>query len=221
MNILVLIPAHNEASRVKSVIEKIRSAGLPVLVVNDGSTDDTASVAQKAGAEVISLPVNKGKGAAIREGFGHFLAKQYSSVILMDADGQHDTNDLPRFIQLISHGDSDMVIGDRMTSPGCMPWIRRATNSFMSFILSSACRQIVPDTQCGFRALKRQVVEKINLKTERFEIESEMILEAAKKGFKIGSVPIASVYAGEGSHIRPAQDTLRFFKFLFQYLLTK
>ena len=105
-----------------------------------------------------------------------------------------------------------------MRDPKGMPWIRRATNRLMSWMLSSLAGQWIPDSQCGYRAMKREVLEKMELRTTRFEIESEILLEAARRGYRIGSIPIQSVYGGETSSVHPLKDTLRFFKFLFQYL---
>ncbi len=215
----VIIPAYNEAGRILRVIEKVKAKGLPVLVVNDGSDDDTAAVASQAGANVISLSSNQGKGAAIREGLSCFLKENYDGIILMDADEQHDPNDLRCFVEALESQNGDLILGNRMASPENMPWIRRVTNRVMSFIISSASGQKIPDSQCGFRALHRHVVEKIRIKTNRFEAESEMILDAARHGFTIRSIPVASVYAGEHSHIHPIRDTFRFFRFLFSRLL--
>lgn len=217
MTFLVVIPAHNEAGRVSKVIQAVKEKQLAVLVVDDGSNDGTAEVARKTGASAVSLSPNRGKGAATREGFKWFLSNSFDALILMDADGQHDVRDLAGFIREIE-GGADFVVGNRMANASKMPFIRRATNRTMSFILSAIAKQKIADTQCGYRALHRRVVEKLNLKTNRFEAESEMLLEAARLGFKITSIPVATVYAGESSHIRPFRDTFRFLRFLFQYL---
>ena len=112
----------------------------------------------------------------------------------------------------------DLVIGNRMNNPKGMPFVRRHTNVIMSALISAAAGQKVPDTQCGYRAAKREAIGRLQLESSRFEIESEMILEAARTHSRISSVPVRSVYEGGTSHIHPLRDTVRFFKFLFKYL---
>jgi glycosyltransferase involved in cell wall biosynthesis len=217
----VLLPAYNEAKNIARIVGEIRDLGFDTLVVDDGSTDETAEEAKRTGTNLIISRRNEGKGAAVRKGFDWFLMREYEALILMDADGQHDPRELARFVEALEKGGADLVIGNRMNDPGKMPWIRRLTNRFMSFILSGIARQRIPDTQCGYRAVTRLALRDLALKTSRFEIESEMLLKAAKMGFKIDSVPIRSVYEGGKSQVHPARDTVRFFKFLFGYLFSK
>ncbi len=215
----VLIPGYNEAKNIARVVTAVKRLGFPVLVIDDGSTDGMAVQASGAGAEVLSYSPNEGKGAAIRRGIDWFLKKtQAPALIFMDSDGQHDPADLDAFLKSLSDPHNGLVVGNRMTDPKGMPWIRRATNRGMSAILSSVCGQRVPDTQCGYRGAQRDVLSKIRLETARFEIESEMVLEASRVGARVTSVPIRSVYEGGGSHIKPGRDTVRFFKFLSSYI---
>ena len=216
--VLVLIPAYNEEKNVSRVASEAKSLGFPTLVVDDGSSDGTAEEIKRIGVDILTTDVNQGKGAASRRGFEWFLTRNYEALVMMDADGQHDPKELDLFVEALQNSANGMIVGDRMANPRGMPWIRRATNRFMSWILSAIAGQRIPDSQCGYRALKRGVVEKMELRTTRFEIESEILLEAARLGFPIGSVPIQCVYANEHSSIHPFRDTVRFFKFLFQYL---
>jgi glycosyltransferase involved in cell wall biosynthesis len=217
---LVLIPAYRAGPRLPELLHAVADQGFPVLVVDDGSKDDTAKKAKEAGAFALVSDTNEGKGAALRKGLEWFLKKNYAGVVLMDADGQHDPKELSLFIRALNETDWDFVIGNRMQDPQGMPWLRRATNRFLSWLLSFVCGQSVPDSQCGFRALTYSVVKHIRLSTSRFEIESEMILSASALGYRIGSIPIRSVYeSGVSSQIDPVKDTLRFFKFLTQHLL--
>lgn len=217
--VCVLIPGYNEAKNIPRVISAVRSRGFSVLVIDDGSGDDMAVQARHAGAEVLSYTPNQGKGVALRRGMEYFLEKtSYRAVIFMDADGQHDPADLDVFLKALDAPAADVVIGNRMQDPKGMSRVRRFTNKFMSAILSLAARQRVPDTQCGYRAIRREALSRLKLQTAHFEIESEIILEAARAGCGILSVPVRSVYEGGASHIHPARDTARFFKFLFEYL---
>ena len=137
---------------------------------------------------------------------------------MMDSFGQHDPGELDVFLDEISKEKSDFIVGDRMQCPKSMPFVRKMTNRFMSWIISSLAGQKIPDSQCGYRAIRREALKCLELETDRFEIESEMLLEAARTGVRIGSVPIRCVYQGEKSRINPMTDTVRFFKFLFSYL---
>lgn len=217
----VLIPAYNEEKNISGLLSKIIEQGYPVLVVDDGSMDQTVSAAKASGAaEVLHLTVNQGKGAATRHGIRWILEKNYSAVIFMDADGQHDPAELDLFFDALNQG-AQVVIGSRMSDPAGMPWLRRLTNRFMSRLISSLARQTIPDTQCGYRAITKDVLQKINFSTDRFEMDSEILLESARLGAMIKSIPIRSVYEGGKSRIRPLRDTFRFFWFIFGYFFNK
>ena len=219
--VCVLIPAYNEEKNISRVLGALKRSGYSVVVSDDGSSDRTAEAAKSLGATVLLADQNRGKGASLRRGFQWFLRQHYKALVLMDADGQHDPEALGSFLNALSRPDGYFIIGNRMRDPGGMPFIRVAANQWMSWLISSVAGQKVPDSQCGYRALRREVVERMMLNTSRFEIESEMILEASRLGFKIISIPIASVYEGGHSHIRPFSDTFRFFRFLVGYLISK
>ncbi len=216
--VCVLIPAYNEEKKIGHVIKAVQQRGFAVIAVDDGSTDKTASAIQNSGAHCVISPVNEGKGAAIRKGFDWVLKSHYQAVIVMDADDQHRPDDLGLFMRALESGGADLVIGNRMHDPKGMSLVRRCTNRVMSWIISSIAGQSIPDTQCGYRALTRRALENMELRTHRFEIESEILLHAGRKGLRIQSVPISSVYQDETSHIRPLRDTLRFFKFIFRFI---
>lgn len=219
--VCVLIPAFNEEKNIRRVVRDVKAFGYNVVVVDDGSIDSTSSEASLAGATVITLPNNQGKGAALRCGFEHFLKTNYQTLVIMDADGQHSPSEIKYFLYELTRGAS-VVVGNRMSDPLGMPPVRRLTNRFMSWVISSIAKQKIPDTQCGYRALKRNVLEKINLRTSRYEIESEMLLSAAQYGFKINSISVQSRYPEGGvSRIRPVRDTARFFRFILTYLFDR
>jgi len=215
--VCVLIPAYNEAKNIADIVDFIRKDGFPVLVVDDGSTDDSKRIIPSLGVDYILSAVNEGKGASIRKGLHWFLERDFKAVILMDGDGQHAPNELDVFFGALNDG-ADVVVGNRLWKPHGMSMVRLTTNRVMSWILSTVAGQTIHDTQCGYRAFSRRAIESFHMKTDRFEAESEMLLDSSRKGFKIRSVPVSSIYRDEVSHIRPAKDTVRFFKFLFTYL---
>lgn len=216
--VCVLIPAYNESKNIGRVIRSVMDRGYPVLAVDDGSSDNTAGEIRSTGAHALILKINQGKGAAIRRGLAWVLENGFDGVIIVDADGQHDPDELALFYNALTSGAGDVIVGNRMTDPKDMPRIRRWTNRFMSWTVSRVAGQNIPDTQCGYRALSRKAIMSIELRTDRFEIESEMLMAAGKKGLKISSVPVSSVYGDEVSHIRPMRDTVRFFSFLFRFI---
>lgn len=217
-DVRVLIPAYNEERHIFGVVSAVRALGYPVLVVDDGSSDRTAELARQAGAEVIVHCPNRGKGAALRTGFSRFLEGPERGLIVMDADGQHEAESLPAFERALTDGVLDVAVGNRMDRTAGMPGVRVATNRFMSWLISAVAGQRIEDTQCGYRAYRRAVIERLRLTTDHFETETEILFEAGRMGFRIGSVPVRTVYADEKSSIRPVRDTARFFAYLLRYL---
>jgi glycosyltransferase involved in cell wall biosynthesis len=218
MKACVIIPAHNEAKIIARLVKRIRQLHLDVVVIDDGSVDNTAQIAQDNGAIILRNNYNQGKGASLIKGFHYVLGRDYSAVITMDGDGQHLAEDIPNFMLAAEHSGSGMFIGNRLSKAQGMPWVRILTNKFMSWILSKVARQKIPDSQCGFRLIKREVLKKLNLKSAKYEIESEVLIRASRLGFKIESVPVKTVYGGERSKINPFADTLRFIRFIFKEL---
>lgn len=214
---LVILPAFREAGRIAATIQALRARGLPVLVVDDGSPDATATEARAAGAEVVVHTVNQGKGAALQTGFAWALARDYQAVITMDADGQHDPADIEAFLVRFRQGGAPVIIGSRMDDPVGMPLVRRLTNRFMSWLLSRMMGQRVSDTQSGYRLYARSVLGLLRSDSPRFAAESEVLLRLAHAGVPMGSVPIRTIYGDERSKINPFKDTWRFLKMLRRY----
>ncbi len=209
LSCLALIPAWNEAPRLAPIVEATREY-LPVLVVDDGSTDDTAEVARAAGAEVARHPSNRGKGTALVTGFEWGWTHGYGAVLTLDADGQHDPADIPAFLKAHQAEGADLIIGRRDFSR--MPFPRRYTNPFGSWLLSLALRAPVLDSQSGYRLHSRHLLETLELRTTGFEFETEMIIQAVVKGLSIAWVPIRTLYGvGEQSYYHPLKDSARFF----------
>ena len=216
MNICVLIPSLNEEKKIGWLVASVKKQGFDVIVIDDGSSDNTANVASDSGAQVIVNEHNLGKGASLRKAFDVVLKRDYDAVIIMDGDGQHLPSDIAPFIDIYIKQKPGIIVGDRMHKAKGMPLVRWLTNRFMSIYISKMCGQLIPDTQCGFRLVAMDVLRRMQLNTEKFEIESEMLLEAARQGYRIASVPIATVYEGQYSAIHPLRDTIRFFKFILK-----
>jgi len=199
--VFALVPAYQEGPRVAAVVEAA-AVHLPVLVVDDGSSDDTAEQAERAGATVLRQRPNQGKGAAIRAGFQWAIDHGVEAVVILDADGQHDPAELPRFLRAFTERRGDLVIGRRDFRR--MPPIRRLSNTIGGWAFSWAVGQSIPDNQSGYRLVSRRLMERLMDGHETgFEFDVEMITTCIRSDFRLDWVPIRTIYAGEPSHIRP------------------
>lgn len=206
--ILALIPAWNEGGRIGPIVEAT-CAYLPVLVVDDGSRDDTAAEAERAGATVVRHPQNQGKGVALMTGFAWALERGYQAVLTLDADGQHDPVDISKFLAAYESGAGDLIIGQRNFSH--MPFPRSWSNPFGSWLLSRVLGTRIYDNQSGYRLYSRRLLEEIELTASGFEMEVEVIVQAIRKGMRIGWVDIRTIYGiGKVSHFHPIKDSIRF-----------
>ena len=200
--IVALIPGYNEGPRIGPVVSAA-AMHLPVLVVDDGSRDDTATRARAAGATVIEQRPNQGKGAALRAGFRQALADGAEAVLTLDADGQHDPAEIPALLAAwAAEPPPELVIGRRDFA--AMPFIRRLSNELGGRAFSWAVGRPIPDNQSGYRLVSRRIMEATLASDEGgFEFEVEMITTCIRLGGTIAWVPIRTIYAGEPSHIRP------------------
>ena len=215
---LTSVPIYNEESHVEGVLREIWRYSPDILVVNDGSRDKTADRAREAGAKVIVHQKNRGKGETIKTGLRHWLERQIDFVIILDADGQHRPEEIDRFVAAaLSADEPKLILGNRMNDVSSMPRVRQIVNRWMSQRISAVCGQEIPDTQCGFRMIHRQLIPDLLGGAARFDYETEMLIVASRKGFRIDSVPISTVYSDEVSSIHPVRDTLRFFKLMRRY----
>jgi Glycosyltransferases involved in cell wall biogenesis len=213
-----IIPAYHEEKHISDVVRRTRRQLDHVLVVDDGSRDTTTRCAREAGAEVIVHSQNRGKGEAIKTGLRHWLDRQFIYAIILDADGQHLPEEIDRFIAAGAQAaDRTFFLGNRMNNVTRMPFVRRVVNRYMSNRISRICGQKIPDTQCGFRMLDRQLIPDLLEGGNRFDYETEMLIIASRKGYRIEPVPITTVYSDEVSKIHPARDTIRFFKLMRRY----
>ncbi|MFP4472276.1 MAG: glycosyltransferase family 2 protein [Candidatus Omnitrophota bacterium] len=221
MKFCVVIPIHNEAEYIAGVVAAVREYGMDIIVVDDGSTDESARLAGEAGARVLRRPARSGKGATLRHGFAHALAENYDGVITMDGDGQHLAQDLPAFLEAARACPVGIISGSRMRDVRAMPLVRLWTNRVMSVLISHLCRQRIPDTQCGFRYIHCDILRKVSLESSEFQIETEVLVQASRAGYPISSVDISTIYAGEHSKINPLRDTLNFLRYYLREIFRR
>ena len=164
----VLIPSFNEAKTIGEITKDLTARGMTVYVVDDGSIDNTADIARAQGAVVVVHDKNRGKGASLIEGFKHILKKDFDAVLIMDGDGQHATGDMDNFFKKMAETGADIVVGNRMLDTVSMPFTRKIINRIMSRIISKMCGRVIPDTQCGFKLIKRNVLEEIKFEFLNF-----------------------------------------------------
>lgn len=208
--LLAVIPAYQEGPRIEAVVEATLRH-LPVVVVDDGSTDDTGARAEAAGATVLRQLPNAGKGAALRVGFAHALDLGADAVVTLDGDGQHDPQDIPAFLARYERSHPQLVIGRRDFAT--MPPVRRISNTVGRMVISVAIGQDIPDNQSGFRLIGRRLMTELLGSSEAgFEFEVEMIARCLALGESLDWVPIRTIYAGEPSHIRPWAHFVEFLR---------
>lgn len=209
-NIYALIPAFNAESSLGEVIDRTKKFVQHVIVVNDGSTDQTGEVARSHGVELITIPSNRGKGYALRLGFAHALSNGCDAILTLDADGQHDPADIPNFLSAHDQDSGAILIGSRMAQADRFPRQRYYSNRTAVFFISKALGQHLEDTQCGFRLYPSRVLRQIVLTTCHFQTETEVLLRGARRGVRLCSVPVKNIYMNGNapqSNFRPVVDT--------------
>lgn len=211
----ILIPAYKAASPLDALLPELIKTAPPsnVCVVDDASKDGTDAVCARQKIEYISLQTNQGKGAALQCGFNHLMAKNAKWILTMDADGQHSVKDIPLFLNRARENPNiGMIIGTRSMKIGTMPLPRIFSNAVTSVILSLFTGIKIPDSQCGFRMYSTRFLGQISLTYPRFEMETEAILKAWNRKWKICFVPVQTLYCSDKSHISHLKDTLRWIK---------
>jgi glycosyltransferase involved in cell wall biosynthesis len=210
----IIIPAYNAENTIRSLISQIRHLKNPpdkIIVIDDGSKDDTVKIASQMGVEVIKQGVNRGKGAALKIGFRHFIKHSPCDYLLcMDADLQHPVSSIPDFLNYVKKYDCKLLIGNRKKSIKLMPLHRILSNVLTSFIISILTKQKIKDSQCGYRLIHRNILRKIKLYENDFQLESEMILRVSDNNVKIYFIDIPTIYNRQGSYINNIQVTLKF-----------
>lgn len=207
-SIAIAIPAYQAEPSIGDVVERCLAQLPQVLVIDDGSDDDTAGQARRAGAEVISLEVNRGKGDALETAFDELFRRGFSRVVTVDADGQHLPEEIPK---LLAADGADLILGTRDHLYSKMSPLRRTSNRLSSRAISWAAGQALTDIQTGFRLYSKRLIEAVGLPEPRFEAESAVVVRAARSGFRIVEVPVRLGFADgrTTSHYRPLIDSLR------------
>lgn len=219
--ICVIIPAYNAEETIGPVISGAVKYVEQVLVADDGSTDRTARIAAEAGAEVIFIGENRGKGHALKVLFQRAADAGYDAVISMDADGQHEPQEIPRFMAAHDEVPNDIIVGSRMDEHSKIPRGRYNSMHVARFFISIAANHFIEDTQCGFRLYPLALIQRMNLTQERYVTESEILMKAGDMGAFITSVRIGAVYGDHVSHFRPVIDVGAITAYVISYLMVK
>lgn len=214
--VVCVIPALDAARSLATVLAGLRAA-MPramLIVVDDGSRDDTYATARAGGDVAVRFEQTRGKGAALRAGITAALERNASAVLTIDADGQHEPSVAPELLGALR--DADVVVGARTRERGVMPIGRRVTNALASAAVSMIVGAPVPDPQSGFRAVRRAVLEHVHAGGDRYEFETEFLIRAARAGYRIVAVPVPTVY-GAPSHFRRVRDSVRVVRVIWRH----
>lgn len=207
---LVIIPALNAAKTLNALISQVKHLypNLDILIIDDGSSDESGTIARAAGATVLTHNHNRGKGEALKAGFAYTVAHDYDAIITLDADLQHDPAEIQRFLNAFSD-DRTILVGIRRRDK-TMPFARKVSNSLTSFVSSVFCGVRILDSQSGYRLIPTAVLKNITLSSSRFDLEPELLIKAARAGYDVKSVEISTIYNAGRSWINPPIDTIRF-----------
>ena len=224
MKLAIIIPAYNEAREIGKVIQQVTKTSLPgiektIIVVDDGSSDNTKEVARSKGAIVISHVINRGVGGALGTGFEAAVRMGADLVVTFDADGQHSTDDIGKVIEPIRNGRADVVIGSRMIDPTGMPWTRQVANHLANWITWMLLASRTTDSQSGLRAFSRSAAERIRITTSKYESSSEICGEVRRLHLRSIDVPIKTIYTGYS--LSKGQGFSVGLKTLFRLILSK
>lgn len=193
MNIFIVIPSYNEGKRIDNVLGDIKKVGLPVILVDDGSKDSTLEKAKKHKVIILKHKVNLGKGAALKTGCEAAFSMGADAIIMMDSDGQHKAEDIPKFLEKLQNGKFDIIFGSRNMNLG-VPLIRFLGNKFASILVVLLFRIYVSDLICGYRAITKSAYGRMNLKSSDYGIETEMVIKAAKLKLRYCEIPVEAIY---------------------------
>lgn len=218
LSIILLIPAYNAAGTLGELLARCHHAApdIPIIVVDDGSRDATAAVIRDLHVIVLTHERNRGKGEALKTGFTYAKEHAFAAVITLDADLQHAPESIPDFISVYRTGNYDLLIGARHIALSVMPFARWLTNKLTSRIISHMIGQYITDSQSGYRLISTALWHDLEFATGGYDLESEILIKAGRRGFRIGEVPIATIYTGGKSYINPLADSWRFIKLVWR-----
>ena len=205
----ILIPAYNAVATLRAVLDECLAFTMPVVVVDDGSTDGTARTLDGLPVILLTHSANMGKGAALKTGFDWAMQHQYDGVVTLDADGQHDPSAIPRLLAEVDKKDYDCLLASRHSQFEEMAGLRKVWNRFGVWCIRKRTGFEITDSQSGFRYYRASLLRAIKLEKNGYDLEMELLVKGWKAGFTIGSLPVpARVADGRAtSHYRPVQDT--------------
>jgi len=222
MRVCALIPAFNEAAHIDEVVRGAAKHVHAVVLIDDGSRDGTAEIAQSAGAICLRSETNSGKASALRMGIDYALGREFTHVLFFDGDGQHDSEDIPSLTRAAGETGADLVIGTRSFDRDRMPRPRYYSNTVGSKLASWLVGQEIKDSQCGFRLARLDALRRMKLRGRKYELEMEILIKVARAGGSIVHVPVHTVYDhGQArSKMNPVRDTVRicFWSLAFRFL---
>jgi len=204
-----LVAAYNEEPTIGAVLDQSKPYLDEIVVVDDGSDDATAALAERAGARVLRHPGNEGKGVAVRTGLAHVLKEDFTHVLFIDADLQHNPSDIPLLIEKAESSSGDFVVAERSFDKDAMPRSRYYANTIGSRVMSKLTATSIRDSQSGFRLIKSELLRPLSLTARRYEIEAEILVKLVRRGARIERVPVASTWSGTTSKMRPIRDVFR------------
>lgn len=212
--VCAIIPFYNEKDFILKVVDDTLNFVDEIIAINDGSFDGSEKlIAKKNNVSVLTFVSNKGKGSALQFGFDEAVKRGYDIIVTLDGDAQHNPQFIPEFISSLNY--FDIVTGNRLSDTSSMPFQRILSNKITSFLLSIKTKQKILDSQCGFRAYKKVVLENVRTFSAGYEAESEILIYSARNGFKIGFVDISTIYGNEKSKMNPIKAIIGFIKVLF------
>lgn len=218
--IFIVIPAFNEEKTIAGVIRGIRKEGYKnIIIVDDGSTDNTSLIAKKENVLLYRHPLNRGLGGALGTGIKAALENNAKIIITMDADGQHNPKEIKNLVLPILKNEADFVIGSRLLKPEGMPVVRRIGNFGLNIITLILFGVWTTDSQSGFRAMSAMAAGKIEIRTNRMEVSSEFFTEIRRNRLRLKEVPIRAVYTRYS--MEKGQSSLNAFKILFKLILRR
>lgn len=220
--IAILVPCYNEENTISKVGSALRKTGYRFLILNDGSTDMTTKLLKINNFPHYNSYPNMGKGYVIKLGAKMLIEDGFDYILIMDADGQHDMRDITAIIAYLeTYPTAKIIIGNRLWNPKGMSLVRKSTNKFMSWVISRLTKQNISDSQCGFKLIHRSIF-KLPSKKNRFEYETEQLLQVSKKKIKIHNIPIKCIYFKDRkSKMNPIKDTIRWIKLIWRFIWEK